>query len=250
MSLLPVSKPGGGGANEVFVPPADSLATVLNRHHFYAGAYRTLVRISLVMAFVLILLILGSCLVILLASPNDRFFTASVDGRVSRLMPLDTPNVALPELADYVSTAITRAVTYGYLDYEERRAENFSPFSPVAFQKLQDIVLGTGGIDKVNSSMLILRGALPENTGVGLVRAGINSYFTYEWVLQVPLQVTIESDLDDGPPEKKAWILHVLVERSADVEVRSGFIISDILGAQPWEMSVQPGARSPQGGAS
>lgn len=234
MKVLEVAKSGGGRrASEVFNAPADSLVTVLGTFHFYAGAYRTLVRLSLGMGLVLIALILFCCLVVATASPRDRFFTASVNGRVSPLLPLDTPNTSVADVASQVSAALRNALTFGYLDYEQRKAENLSAFTPHAFKKTQDAILGSGGIEKMRSSLSVYRAEPVENQGAVLLNAGVNTYFTFQWILQIPVRVSIESDLEKGKVASTVWIFRVLVERTADVDVRSGFIISDILDAQP-----------------
>ncbi len=217
--------------SEVFQAPSDVLRSTLAAYLFYRDGYRTLVFFSLWLGLALIGLTLFCCVVILSARPQDRFFTASVDGRVDQLLPLDTPTSSVAEMQGRVSLALTDALTFGYLDYEQRRAENQGPFSASAYDKLYRMIIGREGLERMYQEPLVFCAEPEPSMPAGVLRSGINKYFIYEWVFQIPLRVVVKADTPGAEPHSVAWVVQALVERATDVDVRSGYIITDILSA-------------------
>lgn len=228
-ALMP--KTGTRKDSEVFQAPSDILVAAQASCLFYRDGYRTLVFLSLWLGSVLIGLTLFCCVIILSARPQDRFFTASVDGRVEQLVPLDTPTSNPHDMQGRLLLALANALTFGYLDYEQRRAENQAPFSPAAYEKLYRLVIGREGFEKMYQDQLVFNAVAEPALPAGLLRSEVNRFFIYEWVFQLPVRVTVKADTPGAEARSSVWVLQVLVERATDVDIRSGYVITDILSA-------------------
>ncbi len=218
--------------SEVFAKPSDMLMSVQSQQDFYSISYRFLVKTSLFLGTIVIVLIVLCCGIVIFSAPHDRFFTASVDGRVERVVPLNIATAPTAEMAQKVRDHISRALNFGYLDYEQRRAENLSPFTASAFEKLQDQTLLPFGLRDMLKKMLVFKTSPLKSPGVSLVANNVDQNFTMQWIFDVPVKIEVSSD---DPSVKDAnrqdiVVIRVLVKRSADIDTPGGYIIWDIQG--------------------
>lgn len=228
--------------SEVFQAPADALVFVQGSHTFYRNAYRALVVGSLGLSCLLIFLILFCSVIVFFARPQDRFFTASVDGKVEQLLPLDTPTATPQDVLNRVAASLAKALTFGYLDYEQRRSENGILFTPQAYEDLFQRIITPAGLTRMRSDLLVFNTEVEPSLPAGVVKAGINPYFIYEWVLQIPLRLTTQADAPDSKPKADYWMVQVLVQRATDVDVKGGYIITSLLSAAPVSLPPTPAA--------
>ena len=214
--------------SEVFQAPADVLMTTLGHHHFYSNAYRTLLRIAIGLGFTVIALILVSCWVVLTAHPQDRFFVAAVDGRVERILPLDTPVATNDEMVTRVAMALGKALTFGFLDYDQRRVENRPFFTNQAFDQLHRLVLGAGGTSRMTEDQRIYKTEVDRTKPPLVLRQEVNKDFTYEWVFQIPVIVSSFRGASEEPEAVHPLTLNVLVQSAREVEVTRGYVVTQV----------------------
>lgn len=218
--------------SEVFAKPSDALMSVQSQQDFYSISYRFLVKTSLFFGTIVIILILICCGIVVFSAPHDRFFTASVHGRVERVVPLNIATAPTVEMAQKVRDKITRALNFGYLDYEQRRAENLPPFTASAFENLQEQALSPFGLRDMLNKMLVFRATPIKSPGVTVVTNDIDQNFTMQWVFDIPVKIEVSSDDPSVTDNNRQAIvvIRALVKRSADIDTPSGYIIWNILG--------------------
>lgn len=226
----------GGGAQkdtEVMRPIPDVFESVGRNYRFQRSSYHALINIALGQAIIILLLTLGSIAVLATARPVDRFFVAAGDGRISRIVPLDTPIFNNVEMFSRVSDAVAGALTFGYLDYDQRLIEIGPSFAPGVLASIHKKLLGDAGAADVVQKGLVFSTSIP-GQGVTIPRQGINGLKIYEWVIQTRLEVTRTEGYGEAATSTMTpMVATVLVQRAKQVEVQRGFIIAALLDLKP-----------------
>jgi hypothetical protein len=234
-SLLGGAKKGGGAQKdtEVMSQPPDTLKASQSTHIYHRGVYRLLLKIALVQNVTSIVLVSIALWIIIAATPMDRFFVSSVDGRIDRVIPLDTPLMDNSELFSRAATNVADAMTFGFLDYEQRRIQVGLQFEPAALQQLQKTLIGEGGLSQMGQEGRAYVSVVNPALGGGVLRQGINQDFIYEWVVAAPIDVVTHTGLQATQKVRTPWMVNVLVQRARRMEVNRGYIITQIISAQP-----------------
>lgn len=215
---------------EVIQLPKDLLTSLENDYAFNRNSYRMLINLTILQAIVILLMIGGNCWLVLSARPVDRFFVAAVDGRITPITPLDTPIMDNNEVFSRTANAVASAMTFGYLDFEQRRAEIGQGFSPLALSKLQETLIGSGGLNALAQDGRYF-GAEVNKSGPGtILQQGINPATNiYEWLIQVRVIVTETSGFDAATKSMATpMVITAKVLRAKEVELQRGYIIDSI----------------------
>ncbi len=231
------SKTAGGGvrASEVYAPPADTLVAAQGRFNFHRDAYRALLNFSIVLGLTLIGLIGANAWIVITADPQDRFFVAAVDGRVQPLMPIDLPNTPNDEIFSRVGKGVVDSLTFGYLDQDFRRAELSALFLPGMIEAIQKaVVLGNLGPEQLATQMKSFVAEFDPHRPAGVLLQGVNKQTSiYEWLIQIPILVTIKLGIDNAPSTVQPYTVQVVAQRSRSVESRYGYFIARLESVRP-----------------
>lgn len=231
------SKTAGGGVrdSEVYAPPADTLVAAQNRFNFQRDAYRSLLNLSIVLGLTLIGLIGANAWIVITADPQDRFFVAAVDGRVQALMPVDLPNAPNDEIFSRVGKGVVDSLTFGYLDQDFRRAELSALFLPGMIEALQKaVVLGDLRPEQLATQMKSFVTEFDPKRPAGILQQGGNKQTSiYEWLVQIPVLVTVKLGIDNTPSTVQPYTIRVVAQRSRSVETRYGYFIARLETVHP-----------------
>jgi hypothetical protein len=147
-------------------------------------------------------------------------------------MPMDTPLMSNDELLSSVAANISGALTFGYIDREQRARLTSDPFADGIHAALLDAVIGKELLNNLASKSLIFRAAVDPSIGGGIIQQGRATDNIYRWQMQIPIMLTRISANNDVPNEKAPW--HVLVEaqRSPSLDLGLSYQINRILGAK------------------
>lgn len=233
-SLLGGGKKGGGAQKdtEVMSEPPDLLKASQGTYIFHRNVYRNLLRIALVQSLTAIALIVIALWIILTATPQDRFFVSSVGGRIDSVMPLDVPLMDDNELFSRAATDIANVMSFGFLDYEQRRIQYGQQFDPATLSALQNALIGAGGIAQMGQQGIVYVAEVDPSRGGGISLKRVNADFVYEWVVVVPIKLTAKRGLQLEEQSVTPWTVSVLVQRARKLEVNNGYLIAKLLGAQ------------------
>lgn len=223
---------GGQSGTEVLHQSPDLLQATQASYLFHRNTYRQLVWLSLMETGILIVLICVSCLIIITANPQDRFFVASVDGRISRIIPLDTPLANNGEMYSRVGSSVAAAMTFGFLDYEQRKIETGTMFDPQALAALYKALTGSDDAAAVTQNNQIFRTKVEASRPGGVISQGVDNHI-YQWVIDVPVSVLLESGAEQPERTQTPWNVKVLVQRAKALEAKNGLVISRVLAAAP-----------------
>ena len=231
------SKKGGNAPaqqnTEVMSPPIDTLTSVQVSYKFHRSVYHVLIKVALLQGLLTLGLIGGCLWIIVSATPLDRFFVSSVSGRIDRVIPLDVPTMDAGELFSRTADDVAAALTFGYLDYEQRRLESAEHISPDALQKIQAALLKDGGISQMAQNDSFFSTVVDPARGGGIMRNRVNNQFVMEWVMNIPLNITQHSNKPTVSETVTPWNVTVLVQRARKLETSLGYVITQVLDIQP-----------------
>lgn len=231
------SKTASGGVrdSEVYAPPADTLMATQGRFNFHRDAYRSLLNLSIVLGLTLIGLIGANAWIVITADPQDRFFVAAVDGRVQALMPIDLPNAPDDEIFSRVGKGVVDSLTFGYLDQDFRRTELSALFLPGTIEIIQKaVVLGDVRPEQLATQMKSFVAEFDPQRPAGILMQGVNEQTSiYEWLVQVPVLITIKLGADNTPSTVQPYTVQVVAQRSRSVESRYGYFIAKLENVRP-----------------
>lgn len=221
---------GAQKGTEVTQLPPDGLKVTQSGYLYNRHTYRTLLFYALVQAGIILVLIAIAGWIIVTAKPQDRFFVASVDGRIIRIVPLDMPNASNSEMYVRVGNAVAAALTFGFLDFEQRRIEVGSAFEPNALKALQSAFLGATGVEDMQKNSYVYVAKVEPSRPGGVIRQGVRDNI-YEWVVSVPLVITRKTGLSEEGQVVSRWDMQVLVQRAKALEISRGFTITALTGS-------------------
>ena len=228
----PGKAPVAAAGNEPMRQSPDLLQITQLNYQYNRNNYRTMVRYAIAEAGIVLALILVAGYITLSANPQDRFFVASVDGRISRIFPLDTPTANNGEMYTRIGLGVAASLTFGFLDYDQRRQEVAALYEQEAQETLYKAFLGAPGVAQMQQNNYVYVSAVEPSRPGGVLSQGVSEDNIYRWVIQVPLLVTRKTGTSEQADNVARWTVQVLVERARSLEISRGFIITRILAMQ------------------
>ena len=231
-AIFGMAKASTGAPSEVLAEPPDQLSSTQHTFTFQRATYRRLLKTAFAQSIIISLLLITGIVLVLTADPQDRFFVASVDGRIDRIMPLDSPLHDNNQIFSFTGNTVAEAMTFGFLDYDQRKIEVGASFNDKVVDKIQNLVMGQGGVETLRSKALVFQASVDVTQGGGVLKQHINDKHIYEWVIAVPIKLITTSGYEGTAATATPWMVTLLVQRAAAVEKRNGVIIADVLAAQ------------------
>ncbi len=217
---------------EVLQNPPDHLKSIENHHLFTRDSYRVLLKVALGQAFVALALVVVSIVLLFQANPNDRFFVSSISGRIESVIPLDQPLMTDDEVFSRVADDIAAALTFGFLDKEQRRKLSVDAFEPGTLDSLQKAVLTSAALDNLLARALVFSAKIDPSLGGGILDKGIHDTHIYYWVVQVPLRLSVQEGLGATRARQTPWLVTVEVQRSRSIDLGRNYTVTTIERAQ------------------
>lgn len=166
------------------------LGAVVIRNEFYRDGYRTMLKVALLQAVIIVGLIGAMLFVIHVHQPENRYFATTEDGRLVPMLALSEPNLSVPALMSWATQASTEVMTFGFNDYKRRMQEASRNFTRKGWESFTLALERSLIIEMVEKNQQVVtaapRGA-PVLQSEGLVQG------RYQWVLQIPLVLSYQS---------------------------------------------------------
>ncbi|MCB9988521.1 MAG: type IVB secretion system apparatus protein IcmL/DotI [Rhodospirillales bacterium] len=180
--------PKAGGSEDP--KPDKGLSTVIVRNDFYRDGYRTLLKISLIQALIIVGMIAAMFFVVHTHQPENRYFATTEDGRLIPMVSLMEPNLSTPALMSWVAQATTEVMTFNFNDYRRRLQEASRNFTRQGWDSFTLALQKSRIIEMVETNQQVVtaapRGA-PILQSEGIVKG------RYQWVVQVPMVISYQS---------------------------------------------------------
>lgn len=170
--------------------PVRGLGAVMLRNDFYRDGYRTMQKIAVLQAFVIIGLIAAIFFVIHVNQPENRYFATTEDGRLVPMVALNEPNLSTPALMSWVAQASTEVMTFGFHDYRRRLQESSRNFTEIGWLSFTTALERSRIIEMVEANQQVVTAA-PRSAPI-LVQEGVVNQ-RYQWTVELPLTVTYQA---------------------------------------------------------
>lgn len=202
-----------------------SLDKVVLRNEFYRDGYRTLLKLALLEALIIVGLIFSMLFVIHVHQPENRYFATTEDGRLMPMVPLNQPNLSTPALMSWVAQATTEVMTFGFNDYRRRLQEASRNFTRTGWESFTTALQQSRIIEVVESNQQVLTAA-PQGAPV-LQSEGV-VMGRYQWVVQLPMILTYQAGTRT---RSDALLVTVVVVRVPRLESANGVGIEQWIAA-------------------
>lgn len=172
------------------IDPRGNLAKVILRNEYYRDGYRTLLKVALFEAAIIVGLIFAMLFVIHVHQPENRYFATTEDGRLIPMVALNQPNLSNPALMSWVAQASTEVMTFGFNDYRRRLQEASRNFTRRGWESFTEALDLSGILGMMESNNQVINAApsgAPVLKSEGVVRG------RYQWVVQLPMVLSYQS---------------------------------------------------------
>lgn len=182
-------KPAGDPAQDE-IEMLKSVGSVIVRNEFYRDGYRSILRIAVIEAMIILALVGAMYFVIEVHQPENRYFATTEDGRLVPMTPLSEPNLSVPALMSWSAQAATEVMTFGFNDYKRRLQEASRNFTRSGWASFTTALEKSRIIEMVEANQQVVSAA-PSSAPV-LISEGL-SKGRYQWQVQVPLVITYQA---------------------------------------------------------
>lgn len=203
------------------VPPA-GLGAVVVRNEFYRDGYRTLLKVALLEAIVIVGLILAMIFLISKGKPEDRYFATTNDGRLVPMVSLSEPNLSTPALMSWTAQASTEVMTFGFHDYKRRLQEASRNFTKVGWASFTTALERSRIMEMVEANQQVVTAA-PASAPILISEGVVNG--RYQWQVQLPMVITYQAG---SLTRADNLILTLLIVRVSKLESPNG------VGIEQW----------------
>lgn len=216
-----------GAEQGVDAESVSGLGSVVVRNEFYRDGYRSLLKVALIQAIVILALVGAMYYVIKVNQAQNMYFATTEDGRLIPMVPLSQPNLSTPALMSWVAQATTEVMTFGFNDYRRRLQESSRNFTKRGWESFTQALQRSRIIEMVEVHQQIVTTApkgAPVLQSEGLV-AG-----RYQWVVEIPLILTYRSG---AKTHNTGLIVTVVIVRVPRLESPNG------VGIEQWIAAAQ-----------
>ncbi len=187
----PTKKPTAKVASEQDeVQMLKTVGSVIVRNEFYRDGYRTLLRIAVIEAMIILALVGAMYFVIDVHQPENRYFATTEDGRLVPMVALSEPNLSVPALMSWSAQAATEVMTFGFNDYKRRLQQASRNFTRLGWVSFTSALEKSRIIEMVEANGQVVSAA-PASAPILISEGVVNG--RYQWQVQVPLVVTYQA---------------------------------------------------------
>ncbi|MEK7802328.1 MAG: type IVB secretion system apparatus protein IcmL/DotI [Pseudomonadota bacterium] len=186
-----------GGKSPIKVPTESAdiemmraVGSVIVRNEFYRDGYRSILKIAVIEAMVIVALVGAMYFIIEVHQPENRYFATTEDGRLIPMVALSEPNLSIPALMSWSAQATTEVMTFGFNDYKRRLQEASRNFTRVGWVGFTNALEKSRIIEMVETNQQVVS-AVPASAPI-LVNEGLVGG-RYQWQVQVPMVITYQA---------------------------------------------------------
>ncbi len=208
-------------------PPTKGLGAVMVRNESYRDGYRTVLRIAIIEAVVILGLIFMLFFVVSNSKPQSVYFATTNDGRLVPMVALNEPNLSTPALMSWSAQAATEVMTFGFNDYRRRLQEASRNFTRTGWASFTNALDKSRILEMVQQNQQVVTAA-PRSAPV-LVSEGMSNG-RYQWQVEIPMVITYQAG---SQTRADNLIVTLLIVRVSKLESPNG------VGIEQWV--AQPG---------
>jgi intracellular multiplication protein IcmL len=220
-------RPGTGGAAAAKKPvkgeePLSNLSKVVIRNEFYRDGYRSILKLAVFQAMIILGLVGLMFYVVHVHQPENRYFATTEDGRLVPMIALTEPNLSTPALMSWVAQAATEVMTFGFNDYRRRLQESSRNFTRQGWESFTAALQRSRIIETVETNQQVVTAA-PQGAPI-LQSEGIVGG-RYQWIIQIPMVLSYQSG---SKTRSDSLLVTVVIVRLPRLESPNG------IGIEQW----------------
>lgn len=216
------SAAGADAPEKMSAEDVRGLGAVVIRNQFYRDGYRSLLKVALLEAVIIVGLIIAIFFVIHTNQPENRYFATTEDGRLVPMVPLNQPNLSSPALMSWVAQSATEVMTFGFNDYRRRLQESSRNFTRRGWESFTQALQRARIIEMVETNQQVVTAA-PQGAPILQSEGLVNG--RYQWTVQIPMIVTYQSG---AKTRSDRLLVTVVVVRTPRLESPNG------VGIEQW----------------
>ena len=166
------------------------LGSVVVRNEYYRDGFRTMQKISLVQAVIILGLIAAMIFVIQVHQPENRYFATTEDGRLVPMIALNEPNLSNSALLSWTAQAATEVWTFGFHDYKRRLQEASRNFTRRGWASFTQALERSRIIEMVQQNQFVVTAA--PRSAPTIISEGVQNG-RYIWTVELPLKLTYQA---------------------------------------------------------
>ncbi len=192
------------------------LGSVVIRNEFYRDGYRSILKIAVIEAMIIIALIAVMFYVIHIHQPENRYFATTEDGRLVPMVGLNEPNLSTPALMSWTAQSATEVMTFGFHDYRRRLQESSRNFTRTGWASFTNALEKARIIEMVEANQQVVTAA-PRSAPILVSEGLVNG--RYQWQIEMPIVVTYQAG---SQTRADALLLTLLIVRVPKLESPNG----------------------------
>jgi intracellular multiplication protein IcmL len=201
-------------------PPTEentgALELVMLRNNFYRDNYRRIMILCLLLVLTVVCLV-GYIYYQHKSIPKPKYFATTVDGKIIKLTPLDSPNLTTNSLLQWASEAATSAYTFNFVNYRKALQEVRKYFTERGYRNFINALRDANNLQAIRDKKLVVS-AVP--TGVPVVlKEGVLQNGKYAWQVQVPMLIVYQSASEEF---RQNVVLNMVIVRVPTLESDGG----------------------------
>ena len=198
------------------------LETATHRINFYKDGYRTLVRLVMMEALIIIGLVFALIIYMGTTEPRNQYFATTEDGRIIPIVSLSEPNLSHPALVSWTAQAATEVMTFGFHDYRKRLQESSRHYTRRGWESFTKALQESGFITAVTANKQVIT-AVPRSAPI-IRSEGIKNN-RYQWELEIPMRINFQLG---SQSRSESQIIRLTIVRVPRLESPSG------VGIEKW----------------
>jgi len=183
----------------------DRLQLVKLRNGFYKDGFRRM-SFMLLLSLIINLILMTALLITHNKESRPIYFAATADGSLKKLDPVSDAVYSTEQISAWVAQKIPSILHLNFMDYKDQLLKSKKYFTPDGWSNFNNAF--TSMIKQITNKRLLTSATIPHTPVVTdkLMLAG-----SYSWYVQVPVNVTFESQ--DGSYTMNQYVWRVLVSR-------------------------------------
>lgn len=208
------------------VSAAGPLMTVVVRNEFYRDGFRSVLKIAIAEAIIIVALILTFIAYMNATKAQDHYFATTADGRIMQLVPMNVPNMGTSALLSWAAQSATEVMTFGFHDYQRRMQQSSRHFTSYGWESFTSALQKSRIIESVEALQQVVT-AQPRSAPI-LIQEGVFNG-KYRWVVDLPLTVTYQAG---SSSRTDLLTIRMVIDRVPSLENPNGVGIEQWIATQ------------------
>ncbi len=200
----------------------DAETIIALRNEFYRDGRRKLV-IGLLVTLITNVMMAFLLFYIVTHPPAPRYFSTSLGGRITPLIPLDKPNQADASILQWANKAAIAAFSYSYVNFRDELQASSGFFTDEGWSQFLTALKDSNNLEAVKARKMVV--SAEATRAPEIIERGVMPDGRYSWRIQIPLLVSYQGQVD----ATQNVVVNLLIVRVPSLNAPSGIGIAQFV---------------------